>query len=272
MRPVIDHVPFAVRDLDAGIARFEAVGLAPTTGGEHPEAGTEMALVSLPDGSYLEILAPTASPPRWWAPFFERADPFAGPCGWCVETGSVHGECQRLIEHDVEVHGPRRGTRSKPDGTVVEWDWAFLGPRDTTLLPFLIADRTPRDRRVPESQLYGSAISGLERIVLLVDDIASEVSRFQRLYRFPEPETDYDDRFGDLAWFPGQSVILAEPTDGSLRDRLETFGPCPASAFLAGDIDDATHQFPLTDGREWFGHRLRFLEGLDPWLGIVARD
>jgi hypothetical protein len=235
MRPVIDHVPFAVRDLDAGIARFEAVGLAPTTGGEHPEAGTEMALVSLPDGSYLEILAPTASPPRWWAPFFERADPFAGPCGWCVETGSVHGECQRLIEHDVEVHGPRRGTRSKPDGTVVEWDWAFLGPRDTTLLPFLIADRTPRDRRVPESQLYGSAISGLERIVLLVDDIASEVSRFQ-------------------------------------RDRLETFGPCPASAFLAGDIDDATHQFPLTDGREWFGHRLRFLEGLDPWLGIVARD
>ena len=271
MRPVIDHVPFAASNLEALVDRFETAGFDPEYGGEHPGAGTEMAALVLPDGSYLELVAPTRDDPDRWAPFFAAADPLAGPTAWCVETGSVHGECQRVIDHDVEVHGPIRGRRERPDGSVVEWDHAFLGASDDHLLPFLVSDRTPREYRVPDSDLYGAPISGISMVVLATDDLDAAVERFSRLYRFPTPERDYDDEYGELACFPGQDIVLCEPADGWLRDRVDRFGACPASVLLTADIDRARHQHPLDGGREWFGRRVRFMEGLDGYLGVVSR-
>lgn len=240
-------------------------------GGEHPDAGTEMSQVSFPDGSYIEVLGPTDTDPTMWPDFFDRADPLAGPTAWCVETGSVHAECKRLIEHDVTVHGPNRGRRRRPDGTVVEWDAAFLGRPDEHLFPFLIADRTPRERRVPESELYGSPVSGIGVVILAVDDLNAAVDRFQRLYRLPSPEGITDRTFGDMARFPGQDLILAEPADGPVHDRVTTYGPSPASVLLRADIDEAAHQLPLNGSRDWDGRRVRFLEGFDFHLGLISR-
>jgi hypothetical protein len=271
MRPVIDHVPFCAADLQSVVERFETAGFDPTYGGEHPDAGTEMAALVLPDGSYLELVAPTDDDPGRWGEFFDAADPLVGPCAWSVESGSVHAECQRVIDHDVEVHGPVHGRRERPDGTIVEWDHAFLGSDDDHLLPFVVSDRTPREYRVPDSELYGAPISGVEWVVLATDDLDQAVERFERLYRFPAPEDDYDDTYGDLACFPGQDIVLCEPAAGEIRDRVERFGPCPASVMLSAEFERARHQHPLTDGREWFGRRVRFVEGLDPFLGVVAR-
>lgn len=272
MRPVVDHVPFAVADLESGLELFESIGLPVERGGTHPGAGTENALVPFPDGSYVEIIAPTRDEPEMWGAFFQRADPIAGPCAWVVETGSVHSECQRVIEHEVEVHGPSKGSRERPDGTHVEWDLAFLGPPEDHLLPILLADRTPRDRRVPDSSLYGSPLSGIDRVVLGVEDLAATVDRFTRLYRLPRPEEGYDQTFGEFAWFPGQDVVLAEPVHGPLRERVDTYGPTPLSVLLVADIDDASHQFPLTDPRDWLGYRVRFFTALDMRLGLISRD
>ena len=269
MRPVIDHVPFAASDLDVLVQRFEAAGFDPAYGGAHPDAGTEMAALVLPDGSYLELVAPTREDPDRWPAYFDAADPVVGPCDWCVETGSVHAECQRVIDHDVTVHGPIHGRRERPDGTLVEWDHAFLGG-DDGLLPFVVSDRTPREYRVPDSDLYGSPVSGISWVVLATDDLANAVERFQRLYRLPEPDHDYDDTYGDLARFPGQDVVLCEPAGGRVRDRLDQLGPGPVSVLLSADVDDARHRHPLDGGREWFGRRVRFVDGLDGYLGVVS--
>ena len=271
MRPVIDHVPFAATDLDAIVDRFESAGFDPTYGGEHPDAGTEMAALVLPNGSYLELVAPTRENPAWWSDFFDYGDPLAGPTDWCVETGSVHAECQRVIDYDIEVHGPSYGRRERPDGTLVEWDNAFLGPMDQHLLPFVVSDRTPREYRVPDSELYGSPVSGIAWVVLATDDIDDTVERFQRLYRFPTPDYDYDDEFGDIACFPGQDVVICEPDGGRVADRVDTFGPCPVAVLLTADIDDARHRHPVDGGREWFGRRIRFVEGLGGYLGLAER-
>ncbi|MFC3476828.1 VOC family protein [Halobacterium litoreum] len=272
MRPVIDHVPFAGASHDALVERFETAGFSPDYGGEHPDAGTEMSALVFPDGSYLELVAPTRDDPAWWGDFFEYGDPVAGPSDWCIESGSVHAECQRVIDHDVEVHGPSHGSRERPDGTVVEWDNAFLGPPDEHLLPFVVTDRTPREYRVPDADNYGAPVSGIDCVVLATEDLESAVDRFRRLYRFPNPEYDYDDAFGDLASFPGQDVVLCEPTDGELRERVDRFGPCPATVLLTADVDDAVHQHPLDGGREWFERRVRMVEGLAPHLGVVSRN
>lgn len=271
MRPVVDHVPFAVGELESGIELFESLGLPMERGGNHPGAGTENALVPFPDGSYLEVIAPTRDEPEMWAEFFQRADPLAGPCAWIVETGSVHSECRRLIEHEVEIHGPTRGSRERPDGTNVEWDLAFLGPQEEHLLPVLLADRTPRSRRVPDSSLYGSPISGIDRVVLGVDNLAETADRFQRLYRLPSPDEEYDQTFGELAWFPGQDIVLAEPTDGPMRERVDAYGPTPLSVLLVADVDEATHQFPFAERRDWVGRRVRFFDGFDLRMGVISR-
>lgn len=272
MRPVVDHVPFAVDDIESGIDLFESIGLPMERGGTHPDAGTENALLTLPDGTYLEAIAPTSDEPELWGEFFRRADPLAGPCAWIVETGSVHNECQRLIEHEVEIHGPSQGRRKRPDGSLVEWDLAFLGPSENHLLPILLADRTPRKRRVPESTLYGSPVSGIDRVVLGVEDLNAAVDRFQRLYRLPSPEADYDQAFGELAWFPGQDIVLAEPGDGPMRTRVDTYGPTPLSVLLVADLDEATHQFQLAESRDWLGRRVRFFSNFDQQLGLIARE
>ncbi|MFW6003160.1 MAG: VOC family protein [Halanaeroarchaeum sp.] len=269
MRPVVDHVPVAVRDLDAAIARFERVGLPPQYGGTHGDGTTEMALLPLPDGSYVELIASTGEgEPGFWPAALEAG---IGPCAWCVQAGSVHNELQRFITHDVRVDGPQRASRDRPDGRHVEWDMGFLGPDDREVLPFLIADRTPREYRVPDSDLYGSPLSGIGWVVIAVSDLDASVEQFARLYRLPEPETDVDTHFGEMAWFPEQAFVLVEPTVDPLLSRLESYGAGPVAVFLSAEMDRATEQFPLTGARSLFDRRLAFLEGFDDQVGLVSR-
>ncbi|GGN22943.1 VOC family protein [Halarchaeum nitratireducens] len=270
MRPVIDHVPFVAPDLDALVERFENAGFAPQYGGEHAETGTETAMIVLPDGSALELLAPAGAdidPDDGHWPAFVAAD--AGPCAWGVDAGSVHSELQRAISHDVTVRGPLR-ERRETDRGVAEWDVGFLGGPDSPL-PFVVSDRTPREYRVPDSALYGSPLSGIGRVVVAVDDLDGAIARFTDLYRLPAPERDDDDTFGDLAAFPGQDVVLCEPSGGPVRERVERFGACPATVLLSGDVSDAAAHHPLHGGRTLFGKRVRFVDGFDTRLGVLER-
>src|SRR5262249_1142638 len=52
----IDHVTVAGRDLSHLQSALKAVGIASVYGGAHSNHATEMALVSFPDGSYLELM------------------------------------------------------------------------------------------------------------------------------------------------------------------------------------------------------------------------
>lgn len=282
MRPVIDHVPFGWSELDDAIARFERLGLPPTPGGVHGDAATEMATVAFPDGSYLELVAPVDDRPEPDSavrparpPAFLAAD--AGPCAWCVETASVHSECKRVVDQDIPVYGPVHATRERPDGTLVEWDVAFLGaPAERRKFPFALADRTPRSYRIePNDDLLGGPLSGVGAVVVAVADLDAAVERFGDLYRFPAARRDVDPAFGaDLAAFPGQDVLLAEPHEDTwLADRLDALGEGPCTALLDADVDRARHQYPLGGGREWFGRRVAFVDddAFGYGLGVIER-
>ena len=94
----LDHVTVAGADLRRMQAALAAIGIDTVYGGAHSGGATEMALVSFPDGSYLELIAPQtdAAPPgannHPWAQFLTGN---AGPCAWAVSTGDLDSELHR---------------------------------------------------------------------------------------------------------------------------------------------------------------------------------
>ncbi len=55
-RSGVDHIILGAANLEAGMAAFEkATGVMPVRGGAHPGRGTQNALVSLGDATYLEL-------------------------------------------------------------------------------------------------------------------------------------------------------------------------------------------------------------------------
>jgi hypothetical protein len=94
-----DHMTVAGKDLKAMMANLAAVGLKCEYGGPHSNHATEMALISFPDGSYLELIAlqPNADPKavasHVWAKQMENN---AGPCAWAVRVKDITAEVNRL--------------------------------------------------------------------------------------------------------------------------------------------------------------------------------
>src|ERR1035438_340279 len=111
----VDHVTAAGSSLKQLQANLSAIGIETVYGGPHSNGATEMALVSFPDGSYLELMAPRANADpqalarQPWAKFMQ-AD--GGPCAWAVREKDVAAEVERL-------RGPARsrsaGRRAPPN-------------------------------------------------------------------------------------------------------------------------------------------------------------
>src|ERR1700686_257354 len=126
----IDHVTVAGKDLKAMQANLASVGIQCEYGGSHSNHATEMALVSFPNGSYLELIAiqPKANPDavaaHVWAKHIEGN---AGPCAWAVRVKDMPAEVKRLQAAGVAVSAPERSGRERPDGKRLDWETAQVG-------------------------------------------------------------------------------------------------------------------------------------------------
>src|SRR5437868_8690944 len=193
----IDHASVCGSNLDNLRQAFASVGLTTDYGGPHSSGGTHMALLGFDDGSYLELIAPQtpAADSSPWSKFMS-AD--AGPCAWAVEPKDIDAEVQRLKATAATVTGPDSGTRKRPDGMNIEWQIANVGSGTPgSVLPFLIQDRTPRQWRVaPSASVQGSPVSGVEIVVIAVNDLNSAITVFRKTYNWAEPITEDHGEFG----------------------------------------------------------------------------
>lgn len=163
----LDHVVVAVSSLAGAVDTFEAAGFTVVPGGRHDELPTENALVPFADGSYLELLAARdpvtrddwrslAAGPEWarhlrgvsaiarrFLPSLAGAD---GVVDWCLRSADLARDAARLRRLGHVAAGPVAMQRERPDGERLAW--SLLLP-ESRLLPFWIADRSPRERRVP---------------------------------------------------------------------------------------------------------------------------
>jgi hypothetical protein len=247
----VDHVPFAWERLDPVRRAAAAVGLPTTYGGPHSDGGTEMALVPLADGAYLELVAATGDgEPRYWPAHVAAS---AGPADWCLRVDDAGAHLKRAIDAGVPVRGPRPGGRERPDGRRLEWD---VGHLDAPGLPFVVADRTPRAWRVAGDDRLDARLA---EVVVAVEAVATTVDRLTRLYGLPTP-VEAESRAFDatLHRFPGTPVTLAAPDAGSrLAERVANLGAGPCAFLLSASADDGADDpvagLSCTDPVEWVG-------------------
>lgn len=138
----LDHVVYAVHDLDAAAVRFrEEFGLDSAVGGRHRGFGTANRIVPLGE-QYLELIGVVdrdeASANVFGRTVLECVDAAEGWLLICVAADDVEAVADRL---DLEVSD---GARERPDGELIRWRMAGLGdPRREPWMPFFITWDVP---------------------------------------------------------------------------------------------------------------------------------
>jgi hypothetical protein len=261
----VDHATIAGENLGEMRRALAAVGLPTDYGGPHANHATEMALVSFPDGSYLELMGiqkqadPTAVAEHQWSAFLRGN---AGPCAWAVRATDVSAEVARLKAAGIPVTGPMKSGRQRPDGVVLKWETAQVGPSPYgTYFPFLIRDLNPRELRV----YFGgrpsfTSVTGVKHVVIAVKDLDHAIEQYRKAYGFGVPARETDTEFGaKLATFTDAPVILAAPSSGQswLAGRLAKFGEAPC-AFVLGKGPSA--KLKTVRSSKWFGNTVAWTD------------
>ena len=280
----IDHVTVAGQNLDRLSEAFSQVGLDAEYGGRHSNGITHMSIVGFRDGSYLELIStldPDAESPWWNDPIHGDG----GPCAWAIEVDDIETVSADLADRGIVVDGPDRYERIREDGTSIEWDLTTLGEGELgSTLPFLISDRTPRERRVqPTGGLAESPIRGVDTVILGVPDIDAAIEEFETAFEMSDPHRGENEMLSaTIASFPGQPVALAEPREeGWLADRISEFGPRPVAYLLAYESDGAPEfedngspEFEDSSVDSFMDRSVNWLPVTEPvgrrYLGVVA--
>jgi hypothetical protein len=261
----IDHVTIAGSRLSEMTARLSTVGIVPAYGGAHTNHATEMALVSFPDGAYLELMAlqehadPAAVDRHVWA---KQLRGNAGPAAWAVQVKDIAAEAASLKQAGVTVGAPERNGRQRPDGVKLDWQTADVGSGTRgSFFPFLIQDFTPRAQRAfPQGKPVTRDFGGIQKVVIAVRDLDAAVKLYRQAFGLPEPLKQVDKDFGaQLASFGSVPVILAQPlTAGSpLAKRIDEFGEAPCAIVLAGTR--TSRYRPATRSR-WFAMEVEWFD------------
>jgi hypothetical protein len=133
----VDHVIYAVVDLDVAAARFrDECGLGSVVGGRHPGWGTANRIVPL-GRDYVELVAvidpAEAGGSDFGRPVMEALDAGQPLMGWAVSTSDLQSIAKRL---NLEVTS---GSRTRPDGSTLRWQLAGVAHALATgALPFFI--------------------------------------------------------------------------------------------------------------------------------------
>jgi hypothetical protein len=256
----VDHATIAGPTIKHLREMLDQAGLRTEYGGEHAGGVTEMALMSFPDGSYLELIAwvnaAAPHPGQSWAKFMDQQ---GGPCAWAIHVDDMAKATERFKAAKIPVQEPARGGRMRTDGVRLEWETAGAGPGDRgSLFPFLIRDITPRERRVyPAGKPSTEEYAGISKVVIAVKDLRAAVTLYRRAFGLPQPKEQKDAHLGaTLAWFADTPIILAAPMNSKtwLAQRIEKFGEAPCAILLR----DTGH--PRSGDTIWFDRMVSWFD------------
>lgn len=168
----LDHLVILVRDLEEAVEDYGGLGFRVTPGGEHADGLTRNALVPFRDGAYLELVSfvdPEDGRDNVWG--WREFLPREGLVDYCAASDGLREDVERLRGLGFEVDGPHDGGRRLPGGGEIRWRSASIG-QGGRVLPFLIEDVTPRERRVPggSSTDHPNGATGIPRLEISAPD------------------------------------------------------------------------------------------------------
>lgn len=223
-----DHIIIAVRDLDAAIADYRTLGFAVYYGGKHTHKATHNGLISLADGSYLELLAPVN--PDEIDGTIAMLAAGEGFGGYALLSTDMAADASRLTEADMGFVGPSDGHRDRYDGERVLWQAINLeGSRS----PFLISDVTDHELRVPlaaDKINHTNGAVGTTEVVMAVQELTAATQRYTTILGQPPSAQAQSDSEQQVSFaLPGHAITLVQPlTDESpVAAHLARFGEVP---------------------------------------------
>jgi catechol 2,3-dioxygenase-like lactoylglutathione lyase family enzyme len=266
----IDHIVILVSDLAAASADYAALGFTVLPGGEHTGGATHNALVIFADDTYLELIALRQAGlrralgllrtvrllgvlargrPPLERHFLLRLAGGEGLADFALVPTSFTVAAAAARARGVALTGPIAGSRRLPDGREAAWQ---LGLPDTPDLPFLCADVTPRELRVPAgaARQHPNGVTGIAGVTVAVRDLEASTARYRAL-------TDVE---------PGRSVGPAVPGARTVDFVLgETVLTLAAPSGGGGEV--ARHLARRGEGP--LALRLRAPAGAVPGLGAA---
>ncbi len=137
----IDHLVYAVPDLEAGVAEFaERFGVRAAGGGQHVGLGTHNRLLALGPHTYLELVAPDPAQPEPALPRPFGVGGMAGPglVGWALACTDVDRAREDAAARGLDPGPVIDGERHTPEGAVVRWRLT-TNALQGGVIPFLIS-------------------------------------------------------------------------------------------------------------------------------------
>ncbi len=238
----IDHVVILVENLEAAKNDYTKLGFTVVTGGEHAGGATHNALIAFADGTYLELIAFKRESPdhRWW----RHAAIGEGLIDFALLPTAIADDIAAARTRGLDMQGPEAGGRIKPDGVEIRWE---NGTPLTPDLPFLCADVTSRNLRVPAATQHPNNVTGIARLGVAVEDIVESTARYQALLGI-EPQIVQE---SSVSFALGSSIIrLADATfDEAIATHLKLRGAGPYELVLYSGGPNAGALDPVTTHR-----------------------
>jgi catechol 2,3-dioxygenase-like lactoylglutathione lyase family enzyme len=199
----IDHMVILVRDLAAASHDYHELGFTVIPGGDHADGASHNALIVFADGTYLELLAFKREVPehRWWR-YVATGE---GLIDWALLPDTIADDIVSVRQHGIEFDGPIEGGRRRPDGTEIMWN---LGNPRMPGLPFLCADVTPRELRVPDGAacVHENGIVGIAGVTVALHDIRRSLATYRTLFTL-----GLQSQSGPIQATPPTSFVVPEP-------------------------------------------------------------
>lgn len=227
----LDHLVILVRDLLTAVDGYRRLGFTVTPGGRHADGATHNALIVFDDDTYLELVAFTnrwtltrlrllrrlgllnrfvPTEPSFGCRLRRRGAEHEGLVDFALIPEDAARQIAEARVRGLTIDGPLPGGRVRPDGQQVAWQFGF--PHDQRL-PFLCADTTPRELRVPGGRMrtHANGALGVASVAWCVDDVAETARRYAALVGAePDVSPDPAGRSTATVKLDTTSIVLTE--------------------------------------------------------------
>jgi hypothetical protein len=227
-----DHIIIGVKTLKDAMQDYEATGFTVHSGGQHAAGTTHNAIISLRDGSYLELIAPTGEKPEagtTTTDFAAMLKNTEGIIGYAFQVDDLDAAVQGLRDRGVSAPEVTAGQRTRDDGVVLKWRLARLVIGGVTVI--LISDETERHLRIPgaeERVTHANLALGVRSLLHVAADPAAVQAQLAATFGVtPDAETGIL-RVADV------EISVIAPTTDLLQEIHQQRGDSVWRAILTG--------------------------------------